>query len=96
MCRGRNLVGGVPEANLATSVSGQSQVGDKARRLAKQQGLDPNRWFGNVEDAMLLLSRRQYAQAAQHGYCRCREPVKYVREIRSRYGAYVDQITDKL
>ena len=68
---------------LAAYNAGPGHVRD-ARRLAEQEGLDPNRWFGNVEDAMLLLSRRHYAQSAQHGYCRCREPVKYVREIRSR------------
>jgi membrane-bound lytic murein transglycosylase F len=63
-----------------------------ARRLASQLGLNPNVWFGNVERAMLLLSRPQYAQAAQHGYCRCGEPVRYVRNVRSRYNAYVETI----
>jgi membrane-bound lytic murein transglycosylase F len=63
-----------------------------ARRLAEQEGLDPNRWFGNVENAMLLLSRPSYAQDSPHGYCRCSEPVRYVREIRSRYNAYVEML----
>jgi membrane-bound lytic murein transglycosylase F len=61
-----------------------------ARRVAIQQGLDPNRWFGNVEHAMLLLSRPQYAQSSPHGYCRCSEPVRYVRDVRTRYNAYVE------
>jgi membrane-bound lytic murein transglycosylase F len=60
-----------------------------ARRLARQLGLNPNVWFGNVERAILLLSRPQYAQTAQHGYCRCGETVRYVRDVRSRYNAYV-------
>ncbi len=62
----------------------------QARRIASRKGLDPNRWFGNVEQAMLLLSRPQYAEASPHGYCRCSEPVEYVREIRARYNAYVE------
>ena len=57
--------------------------------------LDPNTWFGNVEQAMLLLSRPQYAQAAAHGYCRCREPVDYVRSIRDRYNAYTGIVPNK-
>jgi len=76
---------------LAAYNAGPGHVRD-ARRLAELQGLNQNRWFGNVEQTMLLLSRSQYFQAAQHGYCRCTEPVNYVREIRSRYNAYVETI----
>jgi membrane-bound lytic murein transglycosylase F len=76
---------------LAAYNAGAGHVRD-ARRLASQLGLNPNKWFGNVERAMLLLSRPQYAQAAQHGYCRCGEPVRYVRNVRSRYNAYVETI----
>jgi len=72
---------------LASYNAGHEHVRD-ARRLAEQQGWDPNRWFGNVERAMLLLARRQYARQARHGYCRGSEPVNYVREIAARYGAY--------
>ena len=76
---------------LAAYNAGAGHVRD-ARRLARQQGWDPNRWFDNVEQAMLLLSRREYANAAQHGYCRCNEPVQYVREIQTRYNAYVETV----
>jgi len=79
---------------LAGYNAGPGHVRD-ARRLATQQGLNPNRWFDNVEKSMLLLSRRQYAQDAPHGYCRCREPVEYVRQIRERYNAYVDRLGDR-
>ena len=48
------------------------------------------RWFENVEKAMLLLSNREYSSNARHGYCRCGEPVAYVRQIRERYNAYVE------
>ena len=33
-----------------------------ARRLARQQGLDPDQWFDNVERPMLLLSKRHYSR----------------------------------
>jgi membrane-bound lytic murein transglycosylase F len=76
---------------LAAYNAGAGHVRD-ARRLARKLGLNPNVWFGNVERAMLLLSRAQYAQVAQYGYCRCGEPVRYVRDVRSRYNAYVETI----
>lgn len=62
---------------------------DDARVLAKAQGLDPNRWFGNVETAMLLLSKPRYYETAAHGFARGEETVRYVSEIQTRYDAYV-------
>lgn len=73
---------------LASYNAGIGHVID-ARRLARQLGLDPNQWFDNVEKAMLLLSNREYAKRARHGYVRGYEPVNYVREIRDRYQAYL-------
>lgn len=73
---------------LASYNAGIGHVID-ARTLARQLGLDPNQWFGNVEKAMRLLSNREYAKQARHGYVRGYEPVKYVREIRDRYQAYL-------
>ena len=72
---------------LAAYNAGQGHVKD-ARRLARQKGWNPDRWFDHVEKAMLLLSKRQYARHARHGYVRGREPVKYVRDIRGRFNAY--------
>ncbi len=72
---------------LASYNVGYGHVLD-ARRLARRLRLNPDRWFNNVEKAMLLLARRQYARQARHGYCRGSEPVKYVREIKNRYEAY--------
>ncbi len=62
---------------------------DDARVLAEQEGLDRNRWFGNVERAMLLLSKPRYYQKAAHGFARADETVRYVSEIQTRYDAYV-------
>jgi len=73
---------------LAAYNAGQGHVKD-ARRLARQQGLNPNKWFDHVEKAMLLLSKKKLYRKARHGYVRGREPVNYVREIRSRYRAYI-------
>ncbi len=73
--------------SLAAYNAGVGHVRD-ARRLAEQQGLDPDRWFGNVEEAMLLLSDPQYHRHARFGFVRGREPVNYVRHIRDRYRAY--------
>ena len=76
---------------LAAYNAGHGHVED-ARRLAQKLGLDPNRWFGQVEKAMLLLSKPQYARQARYGYVRGMEPVKYVRKIKSRYLGYVDAL----
>lgn len=73
---------------LASYNAGAGHVAD-ARVLARQKKLDPDRWFGNVELAMALLAKPEFARKARFGYCRGEEPVKYVREIRDRYDAYV-------
>lgn len=72
---------------LASYNAGVGHVRD-ARRLAAKKGWDPDRWFDNVEKAMLLLSQKEHARQAAHGYVRGREPVNYVREIRERFQAY--------
>ena len=78
---------------LAAYNAGHGHVRD-ARRLARKQGLNPDRWFGHVEQAIQLLAKRKYARQARHGYCRGSEPVQYVREIKRRYEAY--QLVAKL
>lgn len=47
----------------------------RARKRAAQMGLDPNRWFRNVELAMLAMRKR--------------EPVRYVSQINQSYVAYL-------
>ncbi len=74
---------------LASYNAGHGHVYD-ARTLARKLGKDPNKWFDNVEEMMLLLSKRKYHKNARYGYVRGREPVNYVRSIRDRYLAYVD------
>ncbi|SDK65394.1 transporter substrate-binding domain-containing protein [Microbulbifer yueqingensis] len=73
---------------LAAYNAGHGHVRD-ARRLAESLGKDPDRWFGHVEEAMLKLSQPEYYRKARFGYVRGREPVNYVRQIRSRYLGYL-------
>jgi len=72
---------------LAAYNAGKGHV-DDARLLARQMGLDPNRWFQHVERAMLRLADPRVARAARHGYCRGSEPVAYVSQITTRYENY--------
>lgn len=72
---------------LASYNCGPGHVQD-ARALAKDMGLNPNKWFGNVERAMLLLKRRDIAKKSRYGFCHCDEPINYVSQIQSRYDTY--------
>ncbi len=74
--------------SLASYNAGFGHVKD-AQRLARQLGLRSDKWFNNVENAMLLLQRRQYYKKARFGYVRGREPVNYVRDIHQRYLSYI-------
>ena len=80
---------------LAAYNAGLGHVLD-ARRLAEQQGLDPNRWFNQVEKAMQLLSKPKYADKARHGYVNSSEVIRYVQSIRDRYHAYLQLTRDRV
>ncbi len=73
---------------LAAYNAGTGHVRD-ARKLARQLGLDPDRWFDHVEKAMLKLSQPVHYKKARFGYVRGSEPVAYVREIHDRYLGYL-------
>ncbi|MCC6807165.1 MAG: transporter substrate-binding domain-containing protein [Deltaproteobacteria bacterium] len=73
---------------LAAYNAGLGHVLD-ARELARQRGLDQSRWFDNVEQTILLLEKKEFADRARHGYCRGRDVVRYVSQIQSKYDAYV-------
>lgn len=73
---------------LASYNCGPGHVAD-ARDLATDMGLNPNKWFANVEQALLLLGKREIAKKARYGFCRCEEPVNYVSQIQDRYDHYV-------
>ena len=72
---------------LASYNAGLGHVYD-AKDLAEEKGWDRKVWFGNVENAMLLLSEKKYYSKARYGYARGREPYDYVRKIAQRYRTY--------
>lgn len=80
---------------LASYNAGVGHVRD-ARRLAKKMGWNPNRWFNNVERAMLLLRLKKYHRRSRFGFVRGREPVAYVRKIKHHYEAYSKLIPDQI
>jgi len=60
-----------------------------ARLLATEMGLDKNKWFDNVEKAMLVLARPYKKDGEIVRNCRCGQTVVYVQEIRTLYNNYV-------
>ncbi|MEQ9426195.1 MAG: transporter substrate-binding domain-containing protein [Cyclobacteriaceae bacterium] len=74
---------------LASYNAGHDHVQD-ARRLAEKYDYDPNVWFDNVEECLLMKSEKRYIndEVVKFGYCRGTEPVKYVTEIFERYKLY--------
>ena len=75
--------------SLAAYNAGFGHVRD-AQRLAVKMDLRSDKWFNNVENAMLLLAQPKYYKKTRFGYCRGSEPVNYVRKIQQRYLSYVD------
>ena len=73
---------------LASYNAGFTRV-KKARLLAEKMGLDSDRWFGNVEKAMLKLSKPYTQDGEVKRLCRCGQAVVYVQDIRSLYNNYV-------
>ena len=73
---------------LAAYNAGYNRV-EKARELAEKIGLDKNRWFENVEVAMLMLARPYEKDGEYVRECRCGQTVVYIREIKTLYNNYV-------
>lgn len=61
-----------------------------ARQIARDLGLDPDVWTGNVEECILLKSKPEWYRApnVRFGYCRGVEPYEYVREVTSTFSHY--------
>ncbi len=62
---------------LAAYNAGYSRI-KRARKLAEKKGLNPDKWFGHVEQVMGRLPG-----------CHCGQTIAYVHEIRNLYGTYV-------
>ncbi len=73
---------------LASYNAGLSHILD-ARNLAKKYGKDPTKW-DDVESFLKQKSNPKYYRdpVAVAGYCKCEEPVNFVRDILSRYEEY--------
>ncbi|RAW02714.1 MltF family protein [Pseudochryseolinea flava] len=82
---------------LASYNVGLSHIID-AKKLAAKYGKDSTRWNGNVEYYLLKKSDPQYYRdpLAKTGYCKCEEPVNYVRHVLSRYDEYKVHIRDSV
>ena len=74
--------------SLAAYNAGYNRV-QRARQLAERMNLDKNKWFDNVEKAMLAMSQPFWKDGEVARQCRCGQAVVYVREIRTLYNNYV-------
>ena len=72
--------------DIAAYNSGAAHVID-AIRLAKKYGLDPTKWEGNVEKAILMKQNPRYYKdpVVKYGYSRGRETAAYVRQVTRFY-----------
>ena len=57
---------------------------EDARKLAQEDGADPNKWI-EVKKYLPRLSQKKWYKKTRHGYARGNEPVRYVENIRSYY-----------
>lgn len=71
---------------LASYNAGQGHVLD-AMALAEKLGKDPTVWYGNVEEALALMSNPRYYNdpVCHYGYFRANETVNYVRRVEQHY-----------
>lgn len=79
---------------LAAYNAGFGRIKD-ARALAVEMGLDGDRWFDNVERAMLVLAMPNPEHGSAEPVCNCNETVGYVADIRFLYRNYVRMTDNK-
>lgn len=80
---------------LASYNAGLSHIID-AVKLTDKYHKDPERWEGNVEYFLLKKSQPKYYRdrIVRAGYCKCEEPVNYVKSVFERYEQYKTHIQD--
>ena len=69
--------------SLAAYNIGQGHVED-ARKLAKKRGLNPNKWDALAKTLPLLRSKKYYKNTT-YGFCRGKEPLRYIKQIMIYY-----------
>jgi membrane-bound lytic murein transglycosylase F len=74
---------------LASYNAGLTHITD-ARKLAQKHGKNPNVWNENVEYFLTKKSDPRFYRdpVVMAGYCKCEEPVNYVKDILDRYDEY--------
>jgi len=55
-----------------------------AMKIARQKGLDPNRW-SSLEQTLPLLRQPKFYKDTTYGYCRGTEPVRFVHRVLTYY-----------
>lgn len=80
---------------LASYNAGLSHITD-AYKLTGKYGGDATRWDGHVADYLLRKSDPQYYRdpVVMAGYCKCEEPVNYVKDVLERFEGYRIHIMD--
>jgi membrane-bound lytic murein transglycosylase F len=53
-------------------------------KIARQKGLDPNRWSA-LEQTLPLLRQPKFYKDTTYGYCRGTEPVRFVHRVLTYY-----------
>lgn len=76
---------------LASYNAGLGHVLD-AYRLAAKQEADSLHWENHVADFLLKKSDFRQDEVVTAGFCKCEEPVNYVREVLVRYEQYKSHI----
>ena len=78
---------------VAAYNSGIGHVFD-AMALAREYGKDAQRWYGEVEEAMLMKSNPEYynSEVCRFGYFRGKETTGYVRDVMALYDYYCKKI----
>lgn len=81
---------------LASYNAGPGHVLD-AMRLAEKNGMDPQKWVGNVAVWLLKKSEPRYYRdsVVRNGYFRGKESVKFVSEVLDRYEHYKNIIPEE-
>jgi membrane-bound lytic murein transglycosylase F len=84
----RNRLEDIPEPDRTWFALAAYNVGfghlQDARRIARMQDKNPDRWI-DVKDTLPLLAQRQWYSQVPHGYARGWEPVQYVNNVRTYY-----------
>lgn len=61
---------------------------EDARRLAREHGLDPNRWYGGIREVLPALENPRIYPYLRHGFARGSHVVSYVDGVWQRYLEY--------